>query len=92
MDKTKNVRNISFEIKKAKCLGLLGRNGAGKTTTLRMLMGDTPMTSGCATINLGDKWCAISDSSVDDEVNANEHREFIVLIQTYYAYCSTFIN
>jgi lipopolysaccharide transport system ATP-binding protein len=31
------VRHVSFELKRGKCLGLIGRNGAGKTTLPRML-------------------------------------------------------
>jgi len=33
------VNDISFELKRGECLGLIGRNGAGKSTILKMLNG-----------------------------------------------------
>lgn len=33
------LRDVSFQVRRGECLGLIGRNGAGKTSMLRMLNG-----------------------------------------------------
>lgn len=44
------VNQISFEIFEGECFGLLGPNGAGKSSTLKMLYGQTGISSGEAFI------------------------------------------
>ena len=43
----KAVKNLSFEVKKAKCYGFLGPNGAGKTTMMKMIYAKTIRDENC---------------------------------------------
>lgn len=45
------VRNVSLNLKKGECMGILGVNGAGKTTTFRMLTKEEVMDNGTISIN-----------------------------------------
>ena len=45
------VKSVSFDLKKAEIVGLLGANGAGKTTILHMLLGLLKPTSGSIKID-----------------------------------------
>lgn len=40
------VKDVSFELKRGECLGLIGRNGCGKTTLLRIIAGIFPPDAG----------------------------------------------
>jgi lipopolysaccharide transport system ATP-binding protein len=42
-----SVKDVSFELRRGECLGLVGRNGAGKSTLLRMLNGLIKPDRGC---------------------------------------------
>lgn len=44
------VHDVSFQVRRGECLGLLGRNGAGKTTLLKMINGLIKPDSGSITI------------------------------------------
>ncbi len=44
------VDGIDLSIPRGGCFGLLGPNGAGKTTTLRMIMGQSPISSGTLSV------------------------------------------
>lgn len=43
------LRDVSFNVLKGECVGIIGRNGAGKTTLLQMICGITPPTIGSIT-------------------------------------------
>jgi len=45
------VKPMSLEIRKAECVGLIGRNGCGKSTLLRLLAGVYPISTGKMQIN-----------------------------------------
>lgn len=45
------VKDVSFELRRGECLGLIGRNGAGKTTLLKMLNGLIKPDSGSIAMN-----------------------------------------
>lgn len=52
--KRKNVyalKEMSLEIKKGECIGLIGRNGCGKSTLVKLLAGVYPTDSGSVKIN-----------------------------------------
>lgn len=44
------VENVSFELRRGECLGLIGHNGAGKSTLLKILNGLIPLDTGRITM------------------------------------------
>ncbi|MGH7215165.1 MAG: ABC transporter ATP-binding protein, partial [Tepidisphaeraceae bacterium] len=44
------LRNVSFDVKRGECVGIIGRNGAGKSTLLKILSRITDPTEGGADI------------------------------------------
>ncbi len=47
------LRDISFEVRKGECCGIIGRNGAGKTTLLQLICGITYPTHGEVSVTGG---------------------------------------
>jgi len=45
------LKDVSFEVKKGECVGIIGRNGAGKTTLLQLICGITRPTRGDIEVN-----------------------------------------
>lgn len=59
--KLKAVHDVSFDIKRGECFGLVGESGCGKTTTGRSIIRLYPITSGSVyfkgyRINAGSRW------------------------------------
>ena len=53
------LKNVSFQVRRGECLGIVGPNGAGKTTVLRLLAGVTQPTQG--SISLGGRTGSLID-------------------------------
>ena len=45
------LNNVSFEIKKGECVGIIGKNGSGKSTLLKIITGVLTQSSGNITVN-----------------------------------------
>ena len=45
------LRDISFEVRRGQCLGVIGRNGAGKTTLLQLICGISEPTHGSVKVH-----------------------------------------
>ena len=82
--KTKAVHDVSFDIKKGECFGLVGESGCGKTTTGRSLIRLYHITSGSVyfegyRISAGKRWnekeIKWSKIKGNNKIKALEHKE-----------------
>lgn len=69
------VRNISINLNKQECLGILGVNGAGKTTTFRMLTRDECIDDGNVDLTVDDKIMDIGKDEVCSNFYNNKYIE-----------------
>jgi lipopolysaccharide transport system ATP-binding protein len=53
------LRDVSFQLGRGECLGILGRNGAGKSTLLRLILGKLKLDGG--RVRLRGKLAAVSE-------------------------------
>jgi ABC-type glutathione transport system ATPase component len=60
------VKDVSFELRRGECLGLIGHNGAGKTTLLKMLNGLIKPDAGSITMRwrVGGHFCSTLGSGL----------------------------
>lgn len=56
------LKDVSFEVKKGECLGVIGKNGSGKSTLLKIITGVLTPTSG--SIRLGGKVSALLELGI----------------------------
>lgn len=67
------LRDISFDVKKGDCIGLIGHNGSGKSTLLRLIAGIYTPSVGSLSVSGDISTLFGISSSLNDEMTGNEN-------------------
>lgn len=57
--------NISFELKKGECLGIIGKNGKGKSTLLNILAGELKQLSGTVDLHVSTNFAHFGQTNIN---------------------------
>lgn len=72
------LKNISFEVNRGECVGILGRNGSGKSTLLRTIAGLIKPQEGNVTINGTFAPILAIGAGLEPELNGYENMELLL--------------
>jgi ABC-type polysaccharide/polyol phosphate transport system ATPase subunit len=75
------VRQVSFEVGRGECVGIIGRNGSGKTTLLRMLAGVLQPDSGEIRVDGGIAALIEASGGIEQDASGIENLRNLLVLQ-----------